>query len=446
MTQFDPALTARALTARVPRYTSYPPATQFDGSVGPDVAGRWLGAVPAGAAISLYAHIPFCRRLCWFCACRTQGTRTDAPLAPYVDDLLREAETVAAALPAGVGLSHLHLGGGTPTLLPAPLLLRLFAGLRDLFPLRPGAEVSVEVDPTELGEARLDALAEAGVTRASLGVQDFAPQVQDAIGRHQNFAQTKAAIDGLRARGITGINLDLLYGLPHQTEATLRDTLDLAETLDPDRIALFGYAHVPWASKRQVMIKADALPDGGGRLAMFDLARARLVQAGFERIGIDHFARPDDPLATAARDGRLRRNFQGYTTDDAGYLVGLGASAISMLPHGFAQNAARTADWKARVQAGRLSVVRGHTLTSDDRVRGAAIERLLCDFALDADDSSDPAMIRQLIDRAMAAWPGAMVRRGNRVAILPEAEHLARMIAAEFDGYVTQAGRHSVAV
>ncbi|MEM7644698.1 MAG: oxygen-independent coproporphyrinogen III oxidase [Pseudomonadota bacterium] len=433
---------------RAPRYTSYPPATQFTDAVGPAQAMEWLADIPAGQPVSLYAHIPFCRRLCWFCACRTQGTKTDAPLSPYVEALLAEADLVTDALRNPITVSHLHLGGGTPTILPPTLMRSLFHGLSARFPSAPGAEISVEVDPTEQDGPRLDALAAAGVNRASVGIQDFEEDVQQAIGRPQTPEQTAEAVLGLRARGIARVNFDLLYGLPHQTAQTLSRTLDIALEMHPDRLALYGYAHVPWASKRQVMIDGATLPAGPARLALAEMAARRLEAAGYQRIGIDHFARPDDPMAIAARTGHLHRNFQGYTTDTAQTLIGLGASAISRLPGGHAQNAARTADWRDRVRTGRLATTRGHAMTPDDDLRADMIERLLCDFTLVPAQFGDQAQaVRRHTAEIVLAWPNACTRvPDGTLAILPKARPLARMIAMELDAYANPDGRHSVAI
>ena len=447
MTHLDPRLTQRALAARAPRYTSYPPATQFGPSVGPDTMLDWLSRIAPDAKISLYAHIPFCRRLCWFCACRTQGTSTEAPLAPYIDALEAEADIIAAAIPKGVMAAHVHLGGGTPTFLPPDLLTRLFGLLDARFARVPGAEISIEVDPTEIDDARLDALAAAGVTRASLGVQDFDPKVQAAIGRPQSFEQTKFAVDGLRRRGIDAINLDLLYGLPNQTEDSLRRTLDMALSLAPDRIALYGYAHVPWASKRQVMIREEELPRAHQRLSLSQRAAERIVEAGYVAIGIDHFARPGDMMAIAAGAGALRRNFQGYTTDSARTLIGLGASSISRLPQGYAQNAPATAAWRARIETGRPATIRGHIDTGEDQLRSAVIERLLCDFRIDPAIFCDPGAVHAMTARAAEEWQGAVSLSPDGVlAIRPDARHLARMIAMEFDAYAISSERHSAAI
>ena len=446
MTRFD-LRSSELLATRAPRYTSYPPATQFSPAVGAKEAETWLCAVPAGSRVSVYLHVPFCRRLCWFCACRTQGTRTDAPLTSYVEALEREIELVASRLPPGVRASQIHFGGGTPTLLPPVLVERLGRALARAFPLAPGAEVSVEIDPTVLDGERLDAFTAIGMTRASIGVQDFDPAVQAAIGRPQGVDVTQTAIHHLRARGVTGINLDLLYGLPRQTRASFRRTLDSVVRMGPTRLALYGYAHVPWMSKRQGLVDEASLPGVPERLALFETAEHRLASAGYDRIGIDHFARPGDAMHAAALSGRLRRNFQGYTTDRAEVLIGLGASSISRFPQGFAQNASATAEWTRVVRAGRLATARGVALSDADRLRGEAIERFLCDLALIPERLSVPAFGRRMAWRPLSRWPNALAHRPDGgVELRPDARHLARLVAMEMDAYAVEPARHSVAV
>jgi oxygen-independent coproporphyrinogen III oxidase len=237
--------------ARVPRYTSYPTANHFKPTVGPDDFGSWLSAVPIGQSVSLYVHVPFCRRLCWFCACRTQGTSTAAPLRAYLDTLKTEINMVADALPEGVTLERLHWGGGTPTLMTAEMIEELGEAIAARLPFAANHEFSVEIDPNEIDDARLDALARAGMNRASIGVQDFDPMIQETIGRPQSFAVTKAAADGLRARGIRSLNVDILFGLPHQTDKRISESVQQVLSLSPDRVALYGYAHVPWMARRQ---------------------------------------------------------------------------------------------------------------------------------------------------------------------------------------------------
>lgn len=437
--------------SRVPRYTSYPTAPHFKPSVASATAETWLAAIPAGAEVSLYMHVPFCRRLCWFCACRTQGTSTDAPVRAYADTLLAEIAMLRARLAPGVRLSRLHWGGGTPTLMPPDMIRRLAGAVRDAFPLAEGAEFSVEIDPSEIDEARMDALAEAGMTRASIGVQDFDPEIQKIIGREQSFEITARAVDMIRARGIASVNADILFGLPHQDPARIALSVQKLLALSPDRVALYGYAHVPWMAKRQVMIPEETLPDSMQRLRLFETAEQLFLADGYEAIGIDHFARPGDGLAAAQKAGRLRRNFQGYTDDRAQVLIGLGASAISRYPQGYAQNAPATGAYTAAIREGRLPVTRGHAFSADDKWRARMIEALMCDFAIRADEfAADhgiaPAAMAMLLAPVKARF-GDMVQIGTDGLTIPhEGRPLTRMIARMFDAYEVEAKGHSPAM
>ena len=437
--------------ARVPRYTSYPTAPQFSASVGAESFEAWLRAIPAGSRISLYLHVPFCRRLCWFCACRTQGTRTDEPVLSYADVLGAELALLSRTLAPGVTLSRLHWGGGTPTLLPANRIASLARAVLDVVPLGEGAEFSVEIDPKEIDDERLDALASAGMTRASIGVQDFDPEIQKLIGRDQSYEVTRRAVEMIRARGISSLNADILYGLPNQTTARIADSVQKLLSLSPDRVALYGYAHVPWMARRQTMIPSDTIPTPEERLKLFDTARHLLVWDGYEEIGIDHFARPGDGLEVAARCGRLRRNFQGYTDDTAPVLVGLGASAISRFPQGYAQNAASTSEYIRTVREGRLATARGHVFTPDDRWRARIIEALMCDFEVSRDEivrdcGLPPARAGQVFADAIAAFPGMLAATPGGLAIPRHARPLTRVIARHFDAYGLSKAGHSPAV
>jgi oxygen-independent coproporphyrinogen III oxidase len=271
--------------ARVPRYTSYPTAPKFSAAVGTPQFGQWLGQIAPESRISLYLHVPFCRRLCWFCACRTQGTRTDAPVVAYVETLLQEIELLRRALPEGVTLSRLHWGGGTPTLLPAAQMERLARAVFDAVPMGEGAEFSVEIDPNEIDAERLDVLAAAGMNRASIGVQDFDPDIQAIIGRDQTYEVTRNAAEMIRARGVRSLNADILYGLPHQSRARIADSVQKLLSLSPDRVALYGYAHVPWMARRQQMIPSDSLPRPEERLELFETARRLFMWDGYQEVG-----------------------------------------------------------------------------------------------------------------------------------------------------------------
>lgn len=436
--------------ARAPRYTSYPPANHF-GEVTPETVAGWIGDVPAGARLSLYAHIPYCRRLCWFCACRTQGTQTDRPLIPYLAALEREIATVASLLRPDVTISQIHLGGGTPTLLNPDMIATLTDRLRAFRPLADDLEFSVEIDPTEVDQPRIDALARAGMTRASIGVQDFDPLVQDSIGRAQSFEQTRDVVTMLRGAGVGSLNMDLLYGLPYQTKARMIDTVNKVIELRPDRVALYGYAHVPWMAKRQVMIPEDELPDAEGRLELFETAQRLFAWAGYKQIGIDHFALPEDRMAQMADSQTLRRNFQGYTADPNDALIGFGASAISRYPQGYAQNHSASATYTGAVQTGALASARGHAFSADDMLRSDIIEQIMCHFRVDlaaiaSQHSVDVADLQQLVAPCLDAFPDHVAINGDSLSLTRDAALVARLVCQRIDAYDAPEGRHSKAL
>jgi oxygen-independent coproporphyrinogen-3 oxidase len=441
------------LSARVPRYTSYPTAPHFHAGIDATVYKGWLGSLPDESALSLYLHIPFCDTLCWFCGCHTRVVNNYRPVAGYLHWLNEEISLVAEALHFPRPVTHLHWGGGSPTLLSPSDIRKLGANLRSRFAVADNAEFAVEIDPRGLSDETIAALAAAGVTRASIGVQDCDPAVQRAINRVQPFPVTESAVQRLRRAGIGAINIDLVYGLPHQTVAHVEYTIAAMLPLRPQRFAIFGYAHVPSFKKHQQLIRADALPGAGERHAQYLAAAALLTAEGYVAIGLDHFALPEDRLARAAQDGTLRRNFQGYTTDAADALIGFGASAISSLPQGYVQNAADVPAWRAQLMAGRLPVARGIALSAEDRLRRAVIEKLMCGLEADL-----PAMARacgfgsnvftheiQALDAHVAR--GWLRRNGERIRIAPEGREFSRIVCAVFDSYLDHApAKHSVAV
>jgi oxygen-independent coproporphyrinogen-3 oxidase len=437
--------------APVPRYTSYPTANHFAARIGPETHAAWLAALPAGSALSLYVHVPFCRALCFYCGCTTQAVRRHAPVAAYLDSLAAEAGRVARHLPADHVVRHVHLGGGSPDILTPAEIRALGAMLTARLRIAPDAGIAAEIDPRGFDAETAAAFAAIGLTRASIGVQDFDPVVQRAIGRVQGVEETARAVALLRAHGVRSVNIDLVYGLPHQTEAGVARTLEAVLALAPDRVAVFGYAHLPSRLARQRLIPAAALPDGAARLAQARRLAAMLVGAGYVARGIDHFARPEDALATH----RLHRNFQGYTTDDVPTLIGLGASAISRLPQGYAQNAALAREYADMVAAGGLATVRGHALGRDDRVRGAAIERVMCDLAFSAGElrarfGIAAEEVVAIARRIMAESPeGLLLATPDGFRLTEAARPFARLVASRFDAYLTPdaaARRHAPAV
>ena len=438
--------------AKVPRYTSYPPANRFASGIGARHQSEWLGQVRPDQPVSLYVHIPFCRRLCWFCACRTQGTRTLSPVERYLKALSCEIDRIVGDhLAPGVQMKRLHLGGGTPTLLSPEMMTRLLDHIHDRFAPADGFEFSVEIDPTEAAPEVLDVLSGRNMTRASIGVQDFDATVQKAIGRIQSYEATRDVVSALRQGGVRSLNIDFLYGLPFQTAGSLVETLDRVVSLRPDRLALYGYAHVPHVSKRQVMIPEDALPSAERRYEMSQIAKERLVALGYEALGIDHFALPHDGLTQAAHNGRMSRNFQGYTDDPCEVLLGFGASAISRFPQGYLQNVVSTSAYVQRANIGGTAALKGIVLNSDDRFIATLIDAIMCHCEIRFDtvykmfpDRMDELF--RLVDDLMFSFPGILACNSEALVLPQRLAALSRLIAAHLDRTRCTADVHSLAV
>lgn len=437
----------------VPRYTSYPTAPHFHDGVGPADYAQWLGALPTGATLSAYLHIPFCDSMCWFCGCHTKIVGRHAPVADYLDVLRREIGLVGDALGSPRPLGHLHFGGGSPTMLKPVEVARAVEALARRFTMQDDTEFALEIDPRDADRSLIQAWAWAGATRASLGVQDFTPEVQRAVNRVQSYKTTARAVEWLRATSVRQINIDLMYGLPFQTTEGVERTVRKVLTLAPDRLALFGYAHVPWMKRHQRLIPEEALPGAGERLRQSEAAAALLLDAGYVRVGLDHFARPGDSLARAQSAGILRRNFQGYTTDSAMALIGLGASAIGDLPQGYVQNAVPIKAYGEAVRSGHFPVARGRRLAGDDRVRRAVIQRLMCDMAVDlAAVSADFGLPSETFDKEVASLDplvsdGLVEIEGSCLQMTAQGRPLVRAVCAHFDRYLDRHHvRHSRAV
>ncbi len=369
-----------------PRYTSYPPATKFTA----DLAALQLEDAitldnrPGAGPVSLYFHLPFCETRCWFCGCNTVITKRRGAAAEYLDDLAREMRLTAARMDRTRPVSQIHLGGGTPTFFPPDELRRLGALVREIFNVAPDCEFSVEIDPRRLTAGHVAALRDIDARRASLGVQDTNPRVQLAIHRIQPQWQNEAAFKWLREAGFTSINVDLIYGLPLQTPESFAKTVGDVLTLNPDRLSVFSYAHVPWIKPTQkIFDDREQLPGPEEKLAMSAVAHEMLTGAGYIDIGLDHFAKPDDELAVALREGTLHRNFQGYSTQGGASLYAFGVSSISSTPDSYRQNFKTLDEWRAALDAGRLPIERGLRLTAEDARRRTIIMRLMCDRRLD---------------------------------------------------------------
>ena len=445
------ARTIAAYDRPVPRYTSYPTAAQFEPSVGPAEHAAWLADL-GGHTAAFYLHVPFCRQLCFYCACNTTAMNRPETLEGYARAVVGELEHVARIAPDLV-VGSVQWGGGTPSQLGPERLLKVGRRLAALFDARSDREMSMEVDPRFCDQALADTMAALGVTRISLGVQDFDLAVQQAINRLQSPELTAAAIVRLRQAGLRHFNIDLVYGLPRQTLETLSRTLDKAIALAPDRFAVFGYAHVPWMKPRQAVIDAATLPGAAARAAMAGLVEARLVGAGYVKIGLDHYARPGDALARAAAQRRLRRNFQGYVADETPWVVGVGASAISCLPQGYTQNAAQAGAYTAAIDGGGLATVRGIAWSAIDRLRGDIISELMCHFEADlaAICNRHGAPLQALLSEVPALPSliddGLVSLDGARLTVTEQGHPLVRSVCAAFDRHYTGGeGRHARAI
>jgi oxygen-independent coproporphyrinogen-3 oxidase len=432
----------------VPRYTSYPTAAQFTAAVGPAEHARWLGALEGDAA-ALYLHVPFCRQLCWYCACHTMAIRSDGTLDRYTSCLLDEMELVASSA-NGLIVGAVQWGGGTPSQLGAARLRKVGERIGTLFDRRSDVEVSLEVDPRYCDDELVEAMAAVGVTRASLGVQDFDDSVQQAINRRQSFELTAAALRRLRGAGIKRANIDLVYGLPRQSPETLARTLEQAIALAPDRFAVFAYAHVPWMKPHQKLIDEAQLPQAAQRAVMADLVTESLTDAGYVRVGLDHYARPSDPLARAAAGGTLRRTFQGYVADPVTWVVGVGASAISSLPDGHCQNDADAGRYMAALEAGCFATVRGVALDAEDRLRAHIIGQLMCAYSADLESTcrrhgvACADFLNTVTGLERLRRDGLVLLEEGHLLVTEAGQPLVRSVCAAFDRYYTGAeGRHA---
>lgn len=446
---FQPTL-IRRFDVSGPRYTSYPTADRFHGDFGAADHAAALRARGRDAAtpLSLYVHVPFCETLCYYCACNKIPTRDHSRSAPYLDHVEAEMGMAAALLGARLAVTQLHWGGGTPTFLTDDEAARLMDMTRRHFDLRDGGEFSIEIDPRKVSAARVAHLARLGFNRMSIGVQDFDPAVQRAVNRVQSVAETREVIEAARRHGFASVSVDLIYGLPLQTQASVAGTLEHVLALRPDRIALYSYAHLPRRFIPQRRINDADLPEPSAKLDLLGLAIRRLGEAGYAHIGMDHFALPDDELARAQKHGALHRNFQGYSTQADLDLLAFGVSGISKLGRHYIQNAKTLDAYGTALAAGTLPVERGLTLTDDDALRRDVIQRLMCDFALDLSVSAGAhgvadagAYFADDLERLRPLEQAGLIERdGLRLRVTPRGRLLVRIVAMQFDRHLHAAG------
>ena len=440
--EFDRELIA-ALPSSGPRYTSYPTADRFHSGFGEAEYIATLAQRGAGALnkpLSLYIHIPFCDTICYYCGCNKIITKDKTRADEYLDYLEREAELLAPHLNGKNPLAQLHFGGGTPTFLSDGQLDRVFAMIRRHFNLLPDGEYSIEIDPRKVSRDTVHHLGRLGFNRMSVGIQDFDPKVQAAVNRIQSVEETRNVIEAAREAGFKSVSVDLIYGLPHQTLDSIKPTIDTVLSLDPDRLALYHYAHLPHIFKPQRRIDTAAVPSSEEKLDILQYAVRRLGEAGYVFIGMDHFAKPNDELAIALREGLLQRNFQGYSTYADCDLVALGVSAIGKIGGTYEQNERNITDYYAALDAGRLPVMRGYRLNRDDILRRNIIQDLMCRFALDYRDYEAAFGIpfaryfaAELADLRQMEQLGLVALTPRSLAVTPKGRFLIRNIAMVFD-------------
>lgn len=437
----------RCYGGSAPRYTSYPSAAHFQEGFSPSVYERLLKSRPDKAEVSLYIHIPFCRSLCHYCGCFTRVVHDDDPVNAYVRLLEKEINLAGEMAGRRLSASHIHFGGGSPNLLKAQDLEHLLSTIDMNFKIQKGAEIAMECDPRQLTAGKARDYAIAGVNRVSLGVQDFNEKTQRAINRIQPFSLVAACTVWLREAQIRNINFDLIYGLPYQTPETVADNAFKAIALEVDRVALFGYAHVPWLKQHQRNLEKHPLPDAQERYEQAQAARRIFIENGYVPVGMDHFAKPGDPLAIAAREGHLHRNFQGYTTDESRALMGFGLSAISRLPECYAQNTSSLALYRERLEQGKLPVEKGLCLCNEDRLRADIIERLMCYFTVDAGEickmhGFSPGSVDESFLKLRDMEKDGLVEIDGRIVnITDRGRHFVRSVCACFDAYFKQSGK-----
>lgn len=428
----------------LPRYTSYPTVPfwdvdRFDAQMALNILKQSIQTEPE---ISLYIHLPYCESLCTFCGCNRRITKNHAVEQPYIDALLEEWRLYLLQMPQPPVITHLHLGGGTPTFFAPSELKRLINGIVAENTLSTTYEFSIEVHPNTCTHEHIDVLAELGFRRISVGVQDFDPRVQYIINRHQTFEKTQDIIEYARSKGFTGVNVDLVYGLPLQTVDSIELTIDQIAQLRPDRIAYYAYAHVPWKSKAQRRYTEDDLPSAREKIQMFLSAREKLQRLGYEQIAMDHFALPDDPLTKAWHTQRLHRNFMGYTTDSTPVLIGLGASSISDFNGSFAQNFKEVENYLDKVKTGKLPIERGHLSSSLDKYIATHIMQVMCTGKVKIPASALSGQHSEYISEQIQRFlnDGLLTWEGDSLQITELGQILLRNIASIFDTYLFNQG------
>jgi len=427
--------------SNIPRYTSYPTAPHFK-SLDEKNYIDWLKVLPKNEDLSLYFHIPFCKQLCHYCGCYTKITNRYAPIEDYTHILTREIAIISELIAEqNLQVSHIHFGGGSPTILLPETFEYLFKTIRRQFNIKKNAQIAIEVDPRTMNEEKVISYAKMGVNRVSIGVQDFNHDVQIAINREQSFDLVYDTIKLFRKYDISDVNLDLIYGLPKQTSELIAKNIDYAMLLKPTRIALFSYAHVPWIKKHMRLINEDDIPDSLSKISMYKVAVHKLKQEGFIQAGLDHFAKEDSDMSEFLKQKKLKRNFQGYTTDEANSLIGFGVSSIGYLSEGYTQNTSNLKDYKDSIINNQLPVIKGFKINKDDKIRKTIIEQLMCYLEVDLNqicksfDCSRDYFENEVSSLESLQKDGLLKVNNNKIKINPNAPQISRVASCVFDKY-----------
>ncbi len=427
-----------------PRYTSYPPATEFNSNVGEkEYREKLIESNLKGNPLSLYFHIPFCESACWFCGCNVIISHRKDVTRRYLDYVYKEMELLKEYLDTSRPVVQLHWGGGTPNFLTNEEIKEFFGKIREVFNIQEDAEISIEIDPRYLSEGQLETLREVGFNRISMGLQDLDPEVQRAINRIQTYELMQKVMKDLRKLGFKSINIDLIYGLPYQTPQKFKDTIEKTIELDPDRVAVFNFAYVPWLKPLQRKIDPSTLPPPEDKLIILEMTIDLFQKHGYVFIGMDHFAKPEDELAQAQKDGTLWRNFQGYTTKKGVDLIGIGATSIGMLYDGYFQNYKTIREYYLAIDSGKLPTMRGYILSYEDIIRREVIMDLMCNFQCQFHKIENAFGINfeehfsQELEELQDMERDGLLKIENRsIKVLPEGRLLIRNIAMVFDQYI----------
>lgn len=440
---------------QIPRYTSYPTAPHFKEEKSDKLYRKWLEEIPANSRISLYFHIPFCEKLCWYCGCNTQIINHYSPVERYLIYLKKEISIISNLIKnKNLKICHIHFGGGSPTIIDPLNFKDLFSHIRNNFNIIENVEIAIEVDPRNIDEQKAKIYEKVGINRVSFGVQDFDLNVQKLINRVQPFELVEKICTLFRKYNISNINFDFIYGLPGQTLEIITKNINLIQKLDPDRIAFFGYAHVPWVKKYMRFIKDEDLPNATDRIDLYNIISQDLHKIGYQSIGLDHFAKKDSDIIKQLKKRKLKRNFQGYSTDEANILIGMGISSISYLPSGYAQNTTKNIPYPKFIDENQLPISKIIKISTEDKIRKLIIDEIMCYLNVNLNkfitefNLKDNYFDQELSDLRTLESEGLIKIYNKKITINPKTPQISRVTASFFDQYFDNSSnnKHSKAI